>query len=68
VGTFFDKVSRLSRIVNIGNVKMTQAKAAKTKSDTVILKTSCTATTYKFIEPKEPQKGKKRRRKGGRRR
>ena len=68
VGTFFDKVSRLSRIVNIGNVKMTEAKAAKTKSDTVILKTSCTATTYKFIEAKEPEKGKKRRRaRGGRR-
>jgi hypothetical protein len=43
---------------------MTQAKAAKTKRDTVILKTSCTATTYKFIEAKEqPKKGKKRRRK-----
>jgi type IV pilus assembly protein PilO len=68
VGTFFDKVSRLSRIVNIGNVKMTEAKAAKTKSDTVLLKTSCTATTYKFIEAKkQPQKGKKRRRKGRRR-
>jgi type IV pilus assembly protein PilO len=63
VATFFDKVSRLSRIVNIGDVKMTEAKAAKTKSDTVILKTSCTATTYKFIEAKEPEKGKKRRRK-----
>ena len=64
VATFFDKVSRLSRIVNIGNVKMTEAKAAKTKSDTVILKTGCTATTYKFIEAKEqPEKGKKRRRK-----
>ena len=64
VATFFDKVSRLSRIVNIGDVKMTQAKAAKTKGDTVILKTGCTATTYKFIEAKEqPKKGKKRRRK-----
>jgi type IV pilus assembly protein PilO len=64
VATFFDKVSRLSRIVNIGDVKMTEAKAAKTKSDTVILKTGCTATTYKFIEAKEqPEKGKKRRRK-----
>lgn len=62
VGTFFDKVSRLSRIVNIGDVKMTQARAAKSKSDTVILKTSCTATTYKFIEVKEPKKGKKRKR------
>jgi type IV pilus assembly protein PilO len=63
VATFFDKVSRLSRIVNIGDVNMTEAKAAKTKSDTVILKTSCTATTYKFIEAKEPEKGKKRRKK-----
>jgi type IV pilus assembly protein PilO len=63
VATFFDKVSKLSRIVNIGNVQMAAATAAKTKSDTVILKTACTATTYKFIEPKEPEKGKKRRRK-----
>ena len=63
VATFFDKVSRLSRIVNIGNVQMSATKAAKTKSDTVILRTGCTATTYKFIEPKEPEKGKKSRRK-----
>ena len=62
VATFFDKVSRLSRIVNIGNVDMTQMKAAKTQSDTPILKTGCTATTYKFIEPKEPAKGKRRKR------
>ena len=61
VATFFDKVSRLSRIVNIGNVKMTQMKAAKTQSDVVLLKTACTATTYKFIETKkEPKKGKRR--------
>ena len=63
VATFFDKVSRLSRIVNIGDVTMTEMKAAKTQADVVILKTGCTATTYKFIEPKEePKKGKKRRR------
>ena len=62
VATFFDKVSRLSRIVNIGDVKMTEMKAAKTKGDTVILKTGCTATTYKFIEAKEePKKGKRKR-------
>ncbi len=62
VATFFDKVSRLSRIVNIRDVRMTQLKAAKTQSDTVILKTGCTATTYKFIEVKEPEKGKRKRR------
>jgi type IV pilus assembly protein PilO len=63
VATFFDQVSRLSRIVNIGNVKMTQMKAAKTQADTVVLKTGCTATTYKFIEPKPRGKKGKRRRK-----
>ncbi len=63
VATFFDRVSRLSRIVNIGDVKMTEMKAAKTQADSVILKTGCTATTYKFIEaPEKPKKGKKRRR------
>jgi type IV pilus assembly protein PilO len=64
VATFFDQVSRLSRIVNIGDVTMTEMKAAKTQADSVILKTGCTATTYKFIEAREePKKGKKRRRK-----
>lgn len=63
VATFFDKVSRLSRIVNIGEVKMTEMRAAKTQSDTVVLKTGCTATTYKFIEVKEAPK----KRRGGRR-
>jgi type IV pilus assembly protein PilO len=64
VATFFDQVSRLSRIVNIGDVTMAEMKAAKTQADTVILKTGCTATTYKFIEAKEePKKGKQRRRK-----
>jgi len=65
VAAFFDQVSRLSRIVNIGDVTMSEMKAAKTQADVVILKTGCTATTYKFIEAKEeePKKGKKRRRK-----
>ena len=63
VATFFDQVSRLSRIVNIGDVTMTEMKAAKNQADSVILKTGCTATTYKFIEAQEkPKKGKKRRR------
>jgi len=64
VATFFDQVSRLSRIVNIGDVTMTEMKAAKTQADVVVLKTGCTATTYKFIEAKEePKKGTKRPRK-----
>jgi type IV pilus assembly protein PilO len=63
VAIFFDQVSRLSRIVNISDVNMTSIKSAKYESDVVVLKTGCTATTYKFIEPKEPpKKGKRRRR------
>jgi type IV pilus assembly protein PilO len=42
---FFDKVARLSRIVNIKNISMGPGK------DTQNLNTTCTAVTYKFIEP-----------------
>ena len=46
VALFFDKVARLSRIVNIENIKMTTAKGGNE------LRTSCTAVTYRFIETK----------------
>lgn len=42
---FFDKVARLSRIVNIKNISMGRGKEG------LDLNTSCTAVTYKFIEP-----------------
>jgi type IV pilus assembly protein PilO len=54
---FFDKVARLSRIVNIRNIKMGRAK------DSMDLNTSCTAVTYKFVEPAPPTKTKKKRKK-----
>ena len=52
---FFDKVSRLSRIVNIDDIKM------KASSGSDILTTSCTAVTYRFIEtpPKKETKSNK---------
>jgi type IV pilus assembly protein PilO len=55
VALFFDKVARLSRIVNIDNINM----RGETKNDT--LTTSCTAITYRFIEtpPKKQTKHKK---------
>ena len=46
---FFDKVARLSRIVNIRNISMSR------DGETLDLNTSCTAVTYKFVEP-EPNK------------
>ena len=56
VAMFFDKISKLPRIVTIGALKLLPNKDGDT------LSTSCTAVTYKFIEPvekKPPGKKKK---------
>jgi type IV pilus assembly protein PilO len=42
---FFDKVARLSRIVNINNISVTPGKDGRD------LNTACFAVTYKFVEP-----------------
>ena len=47
VAVFFDKVSNLPRIVNIRDIKMTPERQ---KDSGGLLKTSCQAVTYKFIE------------------
>jgi len=59
LAVFFDKVARLSRIVNIKNISMGRLKDGQN------LNVSCTAVTYKFVEPlpEEPSKKKKRSRK-----
>jgi len=44
VGLFFDKVSRLSRIVNIKDIVLA------TPREGGMLNTSCTAVTYRFVE------------------
>jgi type IV pilus assembly protein PilO len=49
VALFFDKVARLSRIVNIDDIKM-----ASSKGNTNLI-TSCKAVTYRFVETK-PEK------------
>ena len=53
---FFDKVARLSRIVNIRGISMSRIQ------DTSDLSTSCTAVTYKFVEPEPPKNNKKKKR------
>jgi type IV pilus assembly protein PilO len=59
VALFFDKVARLSRIVNIDNINLT-AQKAKEAGKGLSLKTSCTAITYRFIESEgKKKKGKK---------
>ncbi len=58
VAAFFDKVGKLPRIVNISEVAMDNPKEALGRWD---ITTSCTATTFKFIEkePSEIEKAKK---------
>lgn len=50
---FFDRVSRLSRIVNVKDITMAREKEGED------LNTKCTAVTYKFVEPPPKAKTKK---------
>jgi type IV pilus assembly protein PilO len=59
---FFDKVARLSRIVNISNIEIRKAK--ESASEQTILSASCTATTYRFIEEERRNKNKGKKKKG----
>jgi type IV pilus assembly protein PilO len=45
LAVFFDKVARLSRIVNINNISVAPGQGGRE------LNTLCTAVTYKFVEP-----------------
>ncbi|MDY6837677.1 MAG: type 4a pilus biogenesis protein PilO [Thermodesulfobacteriota bacterium] len=58
LAVFFAKVAQLPRIVNISNLSMKSS--SSTDKGAEILKASCAATTYQFVEPKkaEPEKGK----------
>lgn len=59
---FFDKVARLSRIVNISDINIAHTKS--TNGEQAVLKASCTATTYRFIEEESRKKDKKKKKKG----
>jgi type IV pilus assembly protein PilO len=62
VATFFDKVARLPRIVNIDDIKLNVEKGSKDNR----LFISCTAITYKFIDAKVSKSEKKGKKKGRR--
>jgi len=57
IGIFFDKVSKLPRIINVVDFNITRAKDVKGKGESEILvKTSCMIATYRFIEKKGEEK------------
>jgi len=64
---FFDQVARLSRIVNISNIKIKGAKGSKKVG--THLEASCVATTYRFVggSKDEQAEGKSKKGKKGKR-
>jgi type IV pilus assembly protein PilO len=54
VAAFFDKVGRMARIVNVTNVGVKSP--VKTDADTVMLDTSCTAVTFRFLDEAERER------------
>jgi type IV pilus assembly protein PilO len=60
IGIFFDKVSKLPRIINVVDFNMTRAKDIKDmkgrNEPEIMLKTSCMINTYRFIEKKSEEK------------
>ncbi len=56
VAVFFDKISKLDRIINILNFSMGDVKQM---GDETVVKTSCLATTFRFLETEEEGSEKK---------
>ena len=54
LGYFFDRVSRLSRLVNVGNLKV-KSQAKQTSSNTI--NAGCVATTFVYVETPPGQPG-----------
>ncbi len=60
IGLFFDKVSKLSRIINVVDFNMARAKDPARGGEEVVIRTSCMMNTYRFVEKKvEEKKGEK---------
>lgn len=53
VGTFFDKVGRMNRIVNVGDIGMREARVDR---DSVVVTSAFTATTYRFLDEAERER------------
>ena len=56
-GLFFDRISRLSRIINVVDFSMARNKEpSRGGGEEVLVKTSCMINTYRFIEKKGEEK------------
>jgi type IV pilus assembly protein PilO len=50
VATFFDRVSKLDRIVNVGDIAI---QGPKREGDVMIVDTACSAVTFRFLDEAE---------------
>jgi type IV pilus assembly protein PilO len=53
VATFFDRVGQLDRIVNVSDISM---KDPKDESGAMVVSTSCSAVTFRFLDETERQR------------
>jgi type IV pilus assembly protein PilO len=53
VATFFERVSKLDRIVNVSDISM---KAPQAEGDEVMVDTSCSAVTFRFLDEAERER------------
>ncbi|MFC1798920.1 type 4a pilus biogenesis protein PilO [Thermodesulfobacteriota bacterium] len=58
VASFFDKLSRLPRLVNVDNISLAPFKKGNQAGKESTLSTNCTAITYRFVESKPKPKKK----------
>ncbi len=63
IATFFDRVSRLTRIVNVSDISIRSP--SRIDNDPVILDTACTVTTFRFLDEAERERIAKEREKKG---
>lgn len=50
VATFFDRVSQLDRIVNVGDISI---RTPRKESGAIVVDTSCSAVTFRFLDEEE---------------
>jgi len=56
IGIFFDKMSKLPRIINVVDFSMDRAKEVRGREAEVLVRTSCLLNIYRFIEKKGEEK------------
>ncbi len=53
VATFFDRVSQLDRIVNVGDISI---RTPREESGAIVIDTSCSAVTFRFLDEEERER------------